>query len=78
MKLPAYDPAAICPKCGCSEIRSCYRRRATYGFDHGDFEYRVFCELQSQPFMKRVCQCCHYGWPEAPLDEKEHADADAG
>jgi hypothetical protein len=56
-----YNLTARCPKCGCDDIKSNYC----------DGRY---CELKLSSLdphrwdhIHRVCQRCHYLWPEAPI-----------
>ncbi len=54
--LPAYDPAARCPKCGHDSVTTNHRAAGCSDPD---------CWTCDQEHLFRICQRCHYGWPEA-------------
>ena len=56
--LPAFNPAATCPKCGHGDIGAMYLE-ACVGF--------IRCDAHP-PHMKPRCRQCGYSWDEQPLD----------
>lgn len=58
-----YDPKAVCPKCGHSDISSEYCS-GIYP-DHGYYDPPHPSDDEA---IHRHCQRCQYGWAEAPLD----------
>jgi hypothetical protein len=63
-QLPAYDPAATCPKCGGDDVRT------VYVGSHGSWTSPpcgLFGPDRYAEHLDRICQRCHFVWPEAPI-----------
>jgi len=82
MPLKPFDPASVCPKCGCDEAATAYRTKQGWYPPEGrpeigllDF-YQVKlrrrdeqgAEWRTLEWLERTCAACGYSWEEAPLD----------
>ena len=63
MRMPPYDAAAICPKCGHDDISTQYRSSGNSWLCGTE----CFCDYAH---IHRYCRRCGADWLEAPLDAK--------
>ena len=61
MRMPPYDAAAICPKCGYDDIAVSWRR-------NGHRCWEKTCWFDSGEHIHRSCRRCGADWLEAPRD----------
>lgn len=62
VKLPQFNPDALCPKCSYDEIRTIYHENdhGVYGCPLAETEWTDYtCE-----HLQRVCQRCKFVWVE--------------
>lgn len=76
-KIPLFDSALTCPKCGGKEFTHRFRREGT----RGDFnEPRVApqfidcCDYVKKAHMRSICSTCRYEHYSLPLDTQREVE----
>ena len=72
MHLPPFSPTARCPKCSHDTVNVAY----SDGASHGPLGCAYSCPQRGhrREHLDRVCQRCHFQWPEAVLERMPPVD----
>lgn len=66
--MKSFNPNAICPKCGCEEVKVCHMEKVEYSSDYLR-EYKEDRDSVLKEHLRRECLRCHFAWPENVIKE---------
>ena len=65
-----FNSNAICPKCGCKEVKVMYMGKIEYSSSSNYLrEYKEDSEPVLKEHLRRECLRCHFAWPENIIKE---------